>query len=152
MAERESRLELESAYAIELSSVSEMNNALQLTMESLETNAVESARELQAAKKEKEELMRQLKSLAESNRRAEVDADVSKKLKESEAEKAALLKILEDIAAAERRAETQRLIQLQVQKSELANRRAMDTLAKLKEPARYIPRYFSDAGYINLIL
>ena len=88
--------------------------------------------------------MRQLKNMAESNRRAEVDADVSKKLKESEAEKAALLKILEDKAAAEMSAETQRLIQLQVQKSELANLRAMETLAKLKEPARCVPRYFSD--------
>mgnify|MGYP001310573555 CR=1 FL=1 len=49
MAEREKAKDTENAYAIEISSVTEMNSALQLTMESLEHDAVEAPRKLQAA-------------------------------------------------------------------------------------------------------
>ena len=46
--------------ALELSSVSDMNSMLQSTMDVLEDKVVQSATELQAAKEEKAELLKQL--------------------------------------------------------------------------------------------
>ena len=118
---------------------------LQSTRENLEDNAMKSARELQAAKEEKYELLKQLQALTESKEQAMVDRDASKKLRELEAEKAALLKILEDKASTERRAETKRLIELKIHKSEMANLKAMGTWQSSRNPPGTYPDTYPTA-------
>ena len=74
--------------AVELSSVSEMNTMLHSTMDVLEDKVVQSASELQAAKEEKAELLKQLQELTDARMQARMEADNAKKLKESEADAA----------------------------------------------------------------